>query len=236
MSGDAKPERPTPDAVPTTGSEPRRVSFAAYERQLAIAVLCSDVAHGLAPAMTYLREMLREAQMTDIDRSIGEEELVRLRGLMASLRRTKRRETLPRPVDVTGVIRGAVERVQAEGYGVAHATTPSAPVTIRAQEHALEVALVALLRNAFEAAPQGNVAVSARVEGDELWIEVRDDGPGLPDALLDGMFHPLVALAHDGRGTGLSLVLRVTRDHGWELSYARRDGYTVFTLDIRPRG
>jgi signal transduction histidine kinase len=211
-------------------------SFAAYERHMAVAVLCSELAHGLAPAMTFLREMLREAQMSATDRSIGEEELARLKALLSSLRRTKRRETLPRAVDVAEAIQNAVERARSEGYDTSRAMVRSELRTIWAQERALELALVSLLRNAFDAAPEGAVSVSAREANDRLCVEVSDDGAGLPEPLIEQVFHPLAALAHDGLGTGLAIVLRIVRDHGWELSHARREGHTVFALDISLEG
>ncbi|HYQ43260.1 MAG TPA: ATP-binding protein [Polyangiaceae bacterium] len=205
---------------------------------MAVAVLCSDLAHGLAPAMTFLREMLREAEMSATDRSIGDEELARLKALIASLRRTKRREASPRALDVAQAIRSAIELARVEGFDTARVAVECDPVTIWAQERAFELALLSLLRNAFEAAPGTAISVSGRVEGERLRLEVSDEGPGLPTPFVDWAFHPLAALASDGRGSGLAVVLAIVRDHGWDVDHAREHGRTVFTLDIqlgRPR-
>lgn len=212
--------------------EESSLSFSAFERHTAVAVLCSDLAHAIAPAMTFLRDMLREAQMDPTDRSIGEEELDRLKSLVASLRRTKRQETLPGDVEVAAAIRRALEQIRSEGHDTSRVFVNAERATVAAQKLALELALVSLLRNALEAAPTGNISVSARVGKDRVCIEVSDDGPGVAEPLVGSLFHPLATLAHDGRGTGLAVVLRVVRDHGWELLDARRDGRTVFSLEI----
>jgi len=208
-------------------------SFSAYERHMAIAVLCSDLAHGIAPAMTFLREILREAEMNPTDRSIGDEELARLKALMSALRRTKRRERSPRSLEVAPAIRSAVERARAEGFDTARVTVECEQVSIWAQERALELALICLLRNALQAAANGAVSISARVHGDRLCLQVIDDGPGLPEAFVDWAFHPLAALAADGHGTGLAVVLGIVRDHGWDVTHERHDERTVFALDIQ---
>ena len=68
-----------------------------------------------------------------------------------------------------------------------------------------------LLRNALQAtAPGGKVEVRVGGDGDKVWLEIRDTGPGIPEELRDRMFEPFVTGRHGRGGTGLGLA--ITRD------------------------
>jgi signal transduction histidine kinase len=70
----------------------------------------------------------------------------------------------------------------------------------------LHQVLVNVLRNAADATgPTGRIEVRAVREGDELRIEVRDDGPGMPPAVLQRVFEPFYTTKPPGKGTGLGL-------------------------------
>ena len=63
-----------------------------------------------------------------------------------------------------------------------------------------------------------------------LRLELIDDGAGIPAALRDTLFEPLVSGRADGTGLGLALSREIAREHGGELRGANRPGETVFTL------
>ena len=98
-----------------------------------------------------------------------------------------------------------------------------------------------LIENALGHTPAGtNVDVSAQVAGDELTIEVSDDGPGIPPESLPHVFDPFMRLStrSDGSG-GLGLGLAVARGlveaHGGHITAQRRSGGGTtfrFTLPI----
>ncbi len=77
-----------------------------------------------------------------------------------------------------------------------------------------------LARNAVEAGAK-TVTVSARNTEDEVFIDVNDDGPGLPQKARDGLFMPFSGSAKKG-GTGLGLAIArdVMRAHGGEIELA----------------
>ena len=111
---------------------------------------------------------------------------------------------------------------------------------VTASERGLELVLVSLLRNALRAARRGPVVLRARTEGSAWCVEIEDDGAGLPEGLGDRLFMPFTTLGPAGRGSGVPTVLRIVRDHGWEITHVRRDERTVFTVlnsspgDARP--
>ncbi len=63
-----------------------------------------------------------------------------------------------------------------------------------------------------------------------LRVDVVDDGPGIPVALRDTLFEPLVSGHEDGTGLGLALSREIAHEHGGELRCSSRPGETVFSL------
>ncbi|MEO8997688.1 MAG: ATP-binding protein, partial [Rhodanobacter sp.] len=61
-------------------------------------------------------------------------------------------------------------------------------------------------------------------------VDVIDDGAGVPVALRDTLFQPLVSGRADGTGLGLALSREIAHEHGGELRCTSRPGETVFSL------
>ena len=76
-----------------------------------------------------------------------------------------------------------------------------------------------LLTNAIAAAPGGTVWVSGRREDDEVVLEVRDSGGGVPAEALPHIFEPFFTTRPPGEGTGLGLAISdsIVRQHGGRL-------------------
>jgi PAS domain S-box-containing protein len=75
---------------------------------------------------------------------------------------------------------------------------------------------VNLFSNAADASPNDQpVSVRAEREGDSVIIRIKDQGHGIPPALLDTLFEPFVTSKPPGRGTGLGLALvySIIEDH-----------------------
>jgi C4-dicarboxylate-specific signal transduction histidine kinase len=94
----------------------------------------------------------------------------------------------------------------------------------RLPEDGLRQALLNLVMNGAQAigAAPGRIEVTARREGTRLRIEVTDDGPGYPAALLANGVRPFASFRDDGTGLGLAIVKRFARDLGGELTLANR--------------
>ncbi|MFN0149261.1 MAG: ATP-binding protein [bacterium] len=79
---------------------------------------------------------------------------------------------------------------------------------LRLPPRAVAEALRAVIKNAAEASPDGaRIFVDAAVDGDVLRIAVRDDGGGMPPAVLARAGEPFFTTKGPGRGMGLGLFL-----------------------------
>lgn len=97
-----------------------------------------------------------------------------------------------------------------------------------------------VLRNAVRFSPQGGLVTvhATRADGD-IEISIRDQGPGVPEALLGRIFEPFyrVAAARDrdsgGHGIGLAITARVMKLHGGSARAANADGAGGLIVTLR---
>ena len=61
-----------------------------------------------------------------------------------------------------------------------------------------------------------------RKSANEAWIEIEDNGPGIPDALLEKIFQPFFSTkGEQGNGLGLWISSEIARMHGGSLTVHR---------------
>jgi two-component system nitrogen regulation sensor histidine kinase GlnL len=117
---------------------------------------------------------------------------------------------------------------------------PSLPA-LHADRDELVQALLNVVRNAAQAVDgagrirlrtraAAHVSIAGRPCALALRVEVEDDGPGVPDAIRDTLFYPLVSGRRDGTGLGLALALDLVRRQQGVIEYSSRPGCTIFTL------
>jgi two-component system nitrogen regulation sensor histidine kinase GlnL len=119
-----------------------------------------------------------------------------------------------------------------------HDYDPSVP-DLHGDADRLQQVLLNLARNALQAGArtltlrtrvEHGVRVGERMLRMALRLDVIDNGAGVPVALRDTLFQPLVSGRADGSGLGLALSREIAHEHGGELRYASRPGHTVFSL------
>lgn len=102
-------------------------------------------------------------------------------------------------------------------------------------------ALLNLARNAVQAmGEQGRLVFRTRVQthvtiGEHQHrlvasIEFEDNGPGVPEALRDTLFFPLVTGRGDGTGLGLPLAQELINRHGGLIEFRSRPERTIFQI------
>ncbi|MDF1662096.1 MAG: ATP-binding protein [Planctomycetota bacterium] len=90
-----------------------------------------------------------------------------------------------------------------------------------------------LLTNALDALPKGgHIGVKARALDDSgVEISVRDNGPGIPAAILPKIFEPFMTSKSRGSGLGLAIVKAIMDSHGGDLRIKTSQGQgTTFLL------
>ena len=65
-----------------------------------------------------------------------------------------------------------------------------------------------------------------------LQVMVRDNGPGIPEAVRATLFEPFVTTKRGGQGMGLALVAKLVADHGGLIECDSRPVRTVFRLSL----
>ncbi|HPR63595.1 MAG TPA: ATP-binding protein [Thermoanaerobaculia bacterium] len=97
-------------------------------------------------------------------------------------------------------------------------------------------ALVNLIVNACQAVQwKGHVTVRARSDRDRVFVEVEDDGPGVPPAIRESLGRPFVSSGKKGSGTGLGLALShaIIDSYGGTITVeCPEKGGTIFILEL----
>ena len=127
-------------------------------------------------------------------------------------------------VDVASVLAAAVETSRPLCEERKHHLTangPDAELNVRGDFARIAQVLSNLLNNAAKYTPNGgHIEVSAAREGHEVVFRVRDNGIGIPEHMLEGIFELFTQLdqsldrAQGGLGIGLTLVKRLVEAQG----------------------
>ncbi len=197
--------------------------------QRLIRVLSHELNNSLAPIKSIaqsLAELVRRDPpppdwREDLRRGLGvigsrAESLSRLMAAYARLAR------LPRPRLEPVSVAEWVRRVAALETRGPVRVCPGPDVTIQADGGQLDQLLINLVRNAVDAALEGdgNVELGWSARNGRLEVSVRDDGPGLADTV--NLFVPFYTTKADGSGIGLALSRQIAEAHSGTLTLANR--------------
>ncbi len=162
------------------------------------------------------------------------DETQRLETLASSLLDFARTRRIQRePADPSTLLRRAADACDDATVEV---DTEQAPPRWPLDALKLERVLSNLLDNAHQAAPQGTIEASARLEDQRLVYEIRDHGPGVPAEERERIFEPFHTTRTRGTGLGLAVARRIVEQHGGHLEV--RDapgGGACFRLELPAR-
>jgi len=177
----------------------------------------ADVAHELRNPLTSVRsaiETLRRIENPDGQRrllAIIAEDAVRMDRLIADISDSSRVDaelsrTVAVPVDVAPILSTLVElhgATRAEGEPAVGLEAPPTGLVVRGVEGRLVQVFRNLLGNALSFSPRdGKVSVRARPAGAWVEVVVEDEGPGIPEAKLEGIFERFYSERPQGEGFG----------------------------------
>lgn len=198
------------------------------------ALMLAGVSHDLRTPLTKLRLSLAMMKNADPDLVAGAERNVirietMLRQFLDFARGFEVEET--RAVPLRPLLQQAIEASDRPDTIALDAPTNDVAWV---REAALLRAVENLLTNAMRYG-KAPISVSARTDGGELLIEVRDSGPGISPGEARNLMRPFargdVARGGEGTGLGLAIVDQVARAHGGALEFEQ--AAEAFTARLR---
>ena len=213
----------------------RLVASVAHEMRNALAAAQANLSF-LAAALSEINEPKLAEAATDaraaIQRALGTTKNVLnlVRGRVANIG----------PVHVSGLVNRALVAVASRlGPGVCLEMALEPVPSVEAEESAILQALVNLLLNAIDAAPERDpkLRISVRRSGAMIAIAIADNGPGVPPELRDRLFLPLASakVERGGAGLGLPISRALARASGGDLVAGDGPlGGAEFALLLRP--
>jgi signal transduction histidine kinase len=127
-------------------------------------------------------------------------------------------------------LRLLVERVVDDQSDLGHDVTlqPGTPITVEGVPLALRRLATNLVDNAVKYGERARLQL--RADKDHCFLEIDDDGPGIPEQLQEQVFEPFFRLEASrnrdtgGIGLGLASVRAIVMDHGGEITLGNRKG------------
>jgi two-component system, cell cycle sensor histidine kinase and response regulator CckA len=147
----------------------------------------------------------------------------------------RKRHSTRTTVDLNQVVRetlaGRADAHRTASITVLDALEPGLP-EVFVDTHQIQQILLNLIINAEqamrEAHGQGTLTLRSWLDNEReaVMLEVRDDGPGVPEAVRAKVFDPFFTTKSAGKGTGLGLTVAyaIAQEHGGTISVAEHEG------------
>jgi len=242
-------------------TELRRAESTAVQndRLAAVGTLAAGLAHEINNPLTYVQtnlHLIREGVSGEADplnpddvvllatdAMSGVERVTRIvRDLLSLARSTPDAETRPMtPFRMTEVVRAAVSLAGPQTNSVTQVVQEVPPhLQAVGRESELVQVLLNLVINAGQAMAhrpraENRITIIGCSDDEHAWLEVADNGPGIPDDVIGRIFEPLFTTKPVGQGTGLGLSVSrsIIEAHGGQLMVTSEPGEgTRFTIRL----
>ena len=94
-------------------------------------------------------------------------------------------------------------------------------------------ALLNLMKNAIAAiSDDGIIELSAYQKQNYVYINIIDNGEGIPETTQSKVFDPYFTTKKFGTGLGLTIVYKIIKEHRGEISFSSKKNETIFTIKL----
>ena len=216
--------------------------------------LAHEIKNPLTPIQLAVQELHRKydgadpkfAKTLDDAKAIVEEEVETLRRLVSEFSGFAR---LPVPEVTPGELSAlttewartmdpaAMVLEGQSGAGVSIEVRAAEPLPVVVDAQMLRRCVDNLVRNAVQALAEhgggGHVILETRRDDHDAILEVRDDGPGVPESARERVFDPYFTTKSEGTGLGLAIVKKIVLEHGGSIACASAaEGGAVFRIRL----
>jgi len=192
--------------------------------------LSASIAHEIRNPITAAKSLVQQMGETPTAREnvdyarVALEELQRVERSVSHLLRFAREEEADMgEVRMSDVVESALEsfrdRVRRSGIALEHRIDCDGAMIGNAEQ--LRRVLINLVGNAIDAldesrspAPRIDVHMGENLAGSEVWVQIRDNGPGIDRDLFAKMFSPFYTSKANGTGLGLAICKKLVDAHG----------------------
>jgi PAS domain S-box-containing protein len=139
------------------------------------------------------------------------------------------------PVSIRAVLQEATEMIRRDPAGArVHVELTGDDATLVGDGQLLKALFMNLMLNSAQAMQEaGRIDLAVRGGAETCRVEVRDQGPGVPEAIRSQIFEPFFTTKARGGGLGLAIARRTAELHGGSLSLACPPaGGTVMVVDL----
>ncbi len=216
--------------------------------------LSASIAHEIRNPITAAKSLVQQmgedpAANDNVEYAkVALDELDRVERSVAHLLRFAREEEVEfQDVRLEDVVESAIDtfgdRIGAEGVGIETDLQVSGP--LRADSDKLRRVLINLLGNALDAFadagtedPRLMIQAGENLAGTEIWVRVKDNGPGIDADRLERIFNPFYTSKASGTGLGLAISKKLVDAHGGSIEAQSSPGAgTEFVLTFpKPSG
>ncbi|EAQ77703.1 ATP-binding protein [Blastopirellula marina] len=242
------------DEVRRRDSELRRAELqrARSEKLESLGTLAAGAAHELSTPLATIAVVAKEVQRELAGTPVSEDlkadialirtELDRCRHILDQMSADAGQATGEPLVEVTSTqlaeeIRSLLDARLVDRLRI---TDRSDDAVVRAPRHLLAQSLRGLIKNAFDASPEGSsVVVLLERTAKHLVMTIQDEGPGMPPEILSRIGEPFFTTKEPGSGTGLGIFLAknvIERiDGALRIESNSNEGTTVVVQLLRKR-
>jgi len=216
--------------------------------------LSASIAHEIRNPITAAKSLVQQmgedpGRQEQVEYAkVALDELDRVERSISHLQRYAREEDLRlHDVRMRDIVESALEslRDRFESVGAGITCEIDSDGQMRGDDEKLRRVVINLVGNALDALEQAGVpephielALGENLAGSEVWVRVRDNGPGIDPERLHRIFSPFYTSKHNGTGLGLAISKKLVDAHGGSIEAHSAPGSGtefVLTLPKQPR-